>query len=396
MLQRIVMPKLGDTMEEGTVVSWTVAVGEPVKKGDTIMSVETDKATLEVESLVEGTVLKIVVAEGVTAPVGATLGYAGDEGDTAPEEPETAAASTARRTEARPAPAESPPSRASSMRVSSGKLKVSPRAEKLAGELGVDLAKVTGTGPGGRITTRDIESYREEGPQEGKREPEGSLVRLNNRQRITAERMLQSSQTIPAFELMVEVDAGEMMSRLEERKKRGDRPVAIHDILITAAAAALVKHPILTGVWTERGVVVPESFGIGLAVSVEDDLIVPVVQDVGRLSLHEIAAKTEALIEKARFGRIELWDLERACTTISNMGMMGIDAVHPIIVPVQASIIGVGRIRETPIIRDGEMTIAKMMTLAASFDHRFVNGTYAARFLTLVREGIEQPDWMFV
>ena len=406
MLQRVIMPKLGDTMEEGTVISWIVAEGDSVAKGQHILSVETDKATLDVESLVEGTVLKIVVLEGESVPIGQTLAFAGEAGDTVPEQEISTKPPEPVRKIAKPPKTKTTLTPAPPPRARTRRPKISPRAAELADRMGVDLTGVSGTGPGGRITSRDVNALVAEKSPSPAESTQAKILPLSRWQKLTAEKMLLSRQTIPCFELTIEIDASALLDNIERWQvegcpaegcpAEGRQKPAVHDVIIMAVRIALLEFPVLTGCWTAEGIIIPESFGIGLAIAVGDDLVAPVVHDVASIDLSGIAERTRQLVAGAKSGRLEPADLCGACTTISNMGMLGIDAVAPIVIPGQGSIIGVGQIKKTPSFDgQGKVVPAMIMKLTISVDHRLASGACVARFLKVVKAALENPGELF-
>lgn len=392
MLQKIIMPNLGGTMEEGIIIDWIVKEGETVKKGDPIMEVETDKANLEVESLVEGIVLKIIFQEGQTVPVGDVIGYAGNKGDFLPDE----TAQTFKRKQQAEANELSSAKSEIDIRLpvsNKGRKGASPRAVELASRLGIDIIKVTGSG--GRITSKDVQKFHDSTKTQLGKAAERKLVPINRLRKLTAEKMLISRQTIPCFDLTIEVRMDQLMNLLKKYKSNSKKQLSVHDVLIKASATALSEYPIMSGQWTKDGILMAENIGIGLAIALDDGLVAPVVKGVNSISLMEIAEKTENLITKARTGELKPDDLSGACITISNLGMFGIEVFSPIVIPGQSSIIGAGKIKETLIIDNGKVKPVKTMNLTLSVDHRLTDGVYAARFLGAIKEGLENPEQLF-
>lgn len=396
MLQNIVMPKLGETMEEGIIVDWLVAEGDAVEKGDPIMVVETDKATLEVESLVEGTLLKIVGQMGQPIPVGRIVGHVGVPGDKMP----TKQSVTEQSCHAQPDDSADPPSgNVKQGRKSRGDNRASPRALKLANKLGIDIEAVTGTGSSNRVLSRDVKCYHEkssnQAPQFAKpKQIEVGLNAHNKLRKITAAKMLLSKQTIPCFELTVEVQVDSLVELRERINNSNDTKAGLHDLLIFAAARALNDYPIMTGQWTEQGTVVPEEFGIGLAVGVSDGVVAPVIRNVKNMTLARVADESSNLIDKAKASKLTPEELSGACLTISSLGMLGIESFTPIVIPGQGSIIGVGKIKEAIMVQNGTFSFGSLMKLTICVDHRLTDGEYAARFLETVKDYLEEPETM--
>jgi pyruvate dehydrogenase E2 component (dihydrolipoamide acetyltransferase) len=398
MLQKIVMPKLGGTMEEGSIVSWLVKEGDSIRKGDIIMRVESDKATLDVEALAEGKLLKIVVPEDRKVPIGSVVAWLGSEEDELPaSEPEpldVEGVSTGQLS----AGTTTDETAFSISNHTASRQRISPRAIKLARRLGIQPADIgTGSGPMGRITSGDVQDFynRRVAQRQQTEAAKGRVIQPDRLRKLTAERMVESWKTIPCFDLVIEVRMDRLLDRIESHSSAGGRKIAIHDALIMATVEALREYSVLTGQWTEEGIVIPERFGIGLAVALEEGLIAPVIQEADLESLMRIANRTTDLIARAKSGKLGPDDLSGACLTISNLGMMDIEMVSPIIIPGQSSIIGVGKIKETPVVERGEIAAAKVMKLTLSVDHRLTDGAYAAEFLNSIRNRLEHPGQMF-
>jgi pyruvate dehydrogenase E2 component (dihydrolipoamide acetyltransferase) len=404
MAKEVRLPQLGQTMEEGTVVSCLVKVGDEVKKGDVILEIETDKATLEMESPAEGFVKHILVNVDETLPVGAPLLVLGDKDeevpqsfvdslkDSVPAGQEAAPAAEAAPV-AEPAKAEPEPDKPA------GRVMASPRAKKLAVELGVDLTAVTGTGPAGKITEQDVkeaaaaEPAKPAVPAVSGTEPKlGETVPLNRLQKITAERMLKSKQEIPCFYLTVKVDVTDLVELRTKLNQTGDVKVSYNDFIMKAVATGLEKYPIMTGQLAGKTIELAEAIGIGLAISVPDGLVAPIVKDVNKKDVRQIARDSLALIERARNNKLAPTDLEGGCITVSNLGAFGIDNFIPIVVPGQCSILGIGQITDTCVPDNGNILVRKLMNMTLSIDHKVANGAYAAQFLDFTRKLLEDTS----
>ncbi len=402
MANEVRLPQLGQTMEEGTVVNCLVGVGDEIKKGDVIFEIETDKATLEMESPSAGFVKYILVKVDETLPVGEPLLVLGDKdedvpqsfvdslkgGASAPAQQGAPAAQQPVTTE--PAKAEPEPAKPA------GKIMASPRAKKLAADLGVDLAKVNGTGPAGKITEQDVKAAAESKPGATAltvvSEAEvklGQTIPLNRLQKITAERMLKSKREIPCFYLTVRADVTKLVEQRTGMNQGGDIKVSYNDFIIKAVATGLEKYPIMTGQLEGQTIKLAETINIGLAISVTDGLVAPILKDVNKKDIKQIAGDSQALIEKARSNKLAPTDLEGGCITVSNLGAFGIDNFIPIVVPGQCSILGIGQITDTCVPDNGNMLIRKLMNMTLSVDHKVANGAYAARFLDFVRKQLE-------
>ncbi len=384
-------------MEEGTVVSCLVKVGDEVKKGDVVFEIETDKATLEMESPAGGFVKHILVAVEQTLPVGAPMLILGGKDEEVPQSfvdslAGGAPAAVQAPAEAAPAakPAEAEPPKPA------GRVMASPRAKKLAEELGVDLNTLTGTGPAGKITEQDVQKAA------GAKAPTpaapaapapqavlGKTIPLNRLQKITAERMLKSKREIPCFYLTVRADVTDLVQLRTRLNAAGDVKLSYNDFIMKAVATGLEKFPIMTGQLEGESIRLAESIGIGLAISVPDGLVAPIVKDVANKDVRQIARDSQALVERARANRLAPTDLEGGCITVSNLGAFGIDNFIPIVVPGQCSILGIGRITETCVPDDGNILVRKLMNMTLSVDHKVANGAYAAQFLDFVRKLLE-------
>ena len=394
MPKEIRLPQLGQTMEEGTIIGCMVKVGDEVKKGDCIFEIETDKATLEVESPVGGFVKHITAKEGATLLVGDVLLVLGEKDEEVPQsfvdslKGGTEEESRKEKVESRKEEVESKKPEETVSRV-----KASPRAKKLAGELGVELTTISGTGPGGKITEQDIKNATQSkttGEKEfGAGARLGATIPLNKIQRLTAERMLKSKREIPCFYLTTKVDVTEMVAMRTKLNETSDVKVAYNDFIIRAVALGLEKFPIMTGQLVGDAIELAEAINVGLAMSVPEGLIVPVVKDANKKEIKAIARDTNTLIEKVENNKLLLTDLEGGCITISNLGAFGIESFIPIVVPGQCSILGIGRISDSCVPSDGEIITRKLMNITLSVDHKVANGAYAARFLDYVKKLLE-------
>ena len=405
MAREVRLPQLGQTMEEGTIVSCMVKVGDEVRKGDVIFEIETDKATLEMESPADGFVKHILAEVEQTLPVGDVLMVLGEKDEEIPQsfidslkstttapagEAPAAAEAAAAVAAAEPAKPEREPTKPA------GKVKASPRSKKLGEELGVDLATVTGTGPGGRITEEDVRkaaASKPAGPAVAAPEVKlGETVPLNRIQKITAQKMLQSKREIPCFYLTVKADVTDIVELRTKLNKASDVKISYNDFIMRAVAIGLEKFPIMTGQLAGDTIRLAEAIGIGLAITVPGGLVAPIVKDVNKKDVTRIARDSKALIEKARSNKLAPTDLEGGCITVSNLGAFGIDSFIPIVVPGQCSILGIGRITETCVPDNGNIVTRKLMNMTLSVDHKVTNGAYAAQFLDFVRKLLEDTS----
>jgi pyruvate dehydrogenase E2 component (dihydrolipoamide acetyltransferase) len=411
MAKEINMPKLGQTMEEGTIVNCLVKVGDEVKKGDVLFEIETDKATLEMESPASGFVKYIVAEVNQTLPVGSPMMVLGDKDEQVPQSliekltsgaGLTAGAVTtpAAQVPAAAAPLAPEPSKPA------GKIMASPRAKKLAEELGVNLATVKGTGPAGKITEQDVQNAAAAkpaapapaaqpapvGPTVAAGEAKlGSTVKVNRLQRLTADRMLKSKLEIPCFYLTVKVDMTELMALRTRVNETGGVKVAYNDFIMKAVATGLEKLPLMTGQLVGDAIKLADAIHVGLAISVPDGLVAPLVKGVNKKDVKQIARDSQALIERAKNDKLDLSDLEGGCITVSNLGAFGIESFVPIVVPGQCSILGIGRITDTCVPDNGNILVRKLMNMTLSVDHKVANGAYAAQFLDFVKKMLEDP-----
>jgi pyruvate dehydrogenase E2 component (dihydrolipoamide acetyltransferase) len=426
----IVLPRLGWTMEEGTLVEWLKQDGDPVKPGEIIFTVESDKAVNEIESFDEG-VLRIPADSpppGTKMPVGTLLAYILQPGEAMPAgRASTAAAnaiavaapaaSTTALSSRRSGPAISPRARRlarqlgvdwSSLKGSgaSGRIaerdiqaasrapRVSPVARRMAQEAGVDLSTLAAQKPGARLQRQDVEAaLAPPVPAAGEAAPLSSL------RRIIAQRMGQSSRETAAVTLFAEADATELVALRQRFKEalspRQQRVPTYNDLFLKLTAIALAEHPALNASWQEDAIQVHAQVDIGMAVDTEAGLLVPVLRQVDRLSLQELAAQSAALAEGARTRRLKPDQLQGATFTVTNLGMYNIDAFTPIIDLPQCAILGLGRIDLRPAVREGQVVPRHQVVLSLSFDHRVVDGGPAARFLDAVRQYTEQPHlWL--
>jgi len=409
MAREVKLPQLGQTMEEGTIVGCLVKVGSEVKKGDVIFEIETDKATLEMESPADGFVKHIFAELDQTLPVGAPLMVVGEKDEDVPQSfidslkgdvssgvASDRAATTV--TQASPQTPVAKPAKAEPSKPT-GKILASPRAKKIAQELSVDLVTLTGTGPGGKVTEQDVKNAattkKTVAPEMAGAtgEPKlGQKIPMNRLQKLTAERMLKSKREIPCFYLTVQVDVTDLVELRVKLNKNSDVKISYNDFIIKSVATALVKHPLMTGQLEGETIKLSESINVGLAISVPDGLVAPILKDVNNKDVKQIARDSKALIEKARSDKLALTDLEGGCTTVSNLGASGVDSFIPIVVPGQCSILGIGRITDTCVPDGGNILVRKLMNMTLSVDHKVANGAYAAKFLDFVRKQLEDTS----
>jgi pyruvate dehydrogenase E2 component (dihydrolipoamide acetyltransferase) len=375
MAVKVIMPKLGMAMTEGTVVKWLKPDGARVEKGERIAVVMSKKITYEVEAPASG-ILRHAAAEKEVKAVGEVIAYIAEPGEVIPElEKAPVAPPVAEVPVEAPAPKE---------------ILATPAAKRLAKEHGVDLSQIKGTGPGGRITEKDVMAFVEarKAPPPPPRPPAKVIPFIGMRQAI-AERMTQSLQTMAQVTITTEIDATELVRMREQLK--GEFELTYTDMVVKAAAIALKKHPLLNSTLIGDEIHLLDEVHIGVAVALEGGLIVPVVRDADKKSLREIAAETRRLAEGARAGTLTVDEVTGSTFTVTNLGMYGVDIFTPIINPPEVAILGVGRIVEKPSFQQGQVVPRAMMHLSLTFDHRIVDGAPAAEFLRTVKELLENP-----
>ena len=390
MAVRIVMPKLGMVMSEGMVTRWTVAGGERVARGDVIAEIETEKVNYDLEATADG-VLHPVAEVGASIVVDGLLGYLLEDGE-APPEPEPPPAPTPRASAGRAsAPAVSPPARPSG-----GEVRSTPGARKAAISLGVDISKVSPTGPRGRVTEADVRALAgataEPAMPPGLPAPSES-VPLEGKRKVIAARMRASLASTAQLSYFLEVDITEAQRLRRERSSGRGITLTFADVIMKASAFALKRVPALNAVLVGETIHRFETANIGLAVSLDDGLIVPVVEDVASKSVFEIGARSRELVERARDGTLAAADLAGGTFTISVLGL--VDGFTPILNAGQTAILGIGRSAPKPIVVSGEVVIREISTLSLTVDHQVVDGVQAATFLRRLQQAIERPVAIF-
>jgi pyruvate dehydrogenase E2 component (dihydrolipoamide acetyltransferase) len=398
MANPIIMPKLGQMTEESTVVRWLKQEGESVSKGDILLEIETDKATMEVESFYDGVLLKILITEGETVPVMATLGFVGAPGESTPED--TAFLSPSDSTGVEPAemvsvvaePVPSSSERGGATLAEGSRLRISPRAAGLALSQGVDARQLRGTGPGGRIIEKDVVAFLSRAtPRTLAPTPTAAGENLPTMRRVIAERLTHSYTTTPHFFVTVSVDMTRVQAARDERRQRGAQ-LSVTDFLVKAVAHGLTEYPAVNASTDGRKVTWRENIDVGIAVALKEGLVVPVVRNAYRLTLEEVSAVSAELVEKARTGKLKPEEMTGSTFTVSNLGMMGVESFTAIINPGESAILAVSATIPSAVVRDGEMTIRPIMKMTLSADHRLIDGALAARFLDSVKERL-QNGW---
>jgi pyruvate dehydrogenase E2 component (dihydrolipoyllysine-residue acetyltransferase) len=404
---QVILPRLGQGMESGTIVKWLKAEGDAVVKGEPLFELDTDKVTQEVEAEASGVLLRIAVREG-EVPVGETVAFIGEQGEEVPaggapvQEPAAAPAPDAAQDGGREAPAETvahPQPSEFREAIANGRVKASPLARRIARERGIDLRGIHGTGPDGRIVAEDVE--RAEAVAVPASAPAaqaapvaaGEVERrpLSNVRKTIARRLTQA-WTVPAFQLTVDAEmtrATELVAR--RRELNPDVRITVTDLLAKVCAQALMRHRDVNVQYTDEELLVFPGANVGIAVAAPQGLVVPVVQAAERLTLAQIAAARTDLVYRARDGKLRSEDLEGGTFTISNLGMYDVDQFVAVLNPPQASILAVGATRERVLPENGELRVAPVMTMTLTCDHRAVDGAAGAEFLRTVKAFVEDP-----
>jgi pyruvate dehydrogenase E2 component (dihydrolipoyllysine-residue acetyltransferase) len=432
-MPEVQMPKLSDTMTEGTLVSWKKKKGDKVSAGEVIAEIETDKATMEWESPEDGTLTEIYVEEGGKVNVGDKIAFIGGEGEEAPKkeekkEPVTTEKKPQAETE-KPAPAEkkeketAPPQEkkkpveasASRARTEEARVKASPVARRVAAELGVDLASVKGTGPEGRVTETDVRAAaksvaavadRSGAKAQPKPAPsikagEGARIQLSGMRKIIAQRLVESLGPVPHFYLTIEINAAPLMAAREELKSAGEgadtAKITVNDFVLKAAVQAAVKVPRVNASFDDDAIVQYADVDLGIAVAIEDGLLTPVIRAAQNKSLREISEQVKDLASRARNKRMKPEEFQGGTFTVSNLGGMGIDSFSAVINPPQGFILAIGKVSKVPVIDDGDqIVVGHRMSITMSCDHRVVDGALGAEYLKELRHLLENPALLLV
>ena len=386
MAEVINMPRLSDTMEEGTLAKWFKKVGDSVNEGDILAEIETDKATMEFESFHEGELLHIGIKEGETAPVDSIIAIIGKKGEDI--------SSLIDASKSEPEPVKEPePIKSKSL---GEKVLISPLANKLAHEKGIDINQVKGTGDNGRIVKRDIENYKP-----------ASFVNTNNMilpteessydlsnstmRKSIAKRLSESKFTAPHYYLTVEFEMDNMISFRQQYINTQNKKISYNDIIVKAVALSLLKNPKVNSRWYDDKIQVNEHIHLGIAVAVEDGLIVPVVKFASSKNFSQINDEIKDFAERAKNKKLTPAEIEGSTFTISNLGMFGIESFTSIINQPNSAILSVGSIIQKPIVKDGEIVVGNTMKLTLACDHRTVDGATGSSFLQTLKEYIENP-----
>lgn len=415
----VTMPRLSDTMEEGTVATWLKKVGDKVDEGDILAEIETDKATMEFESFNSGTLLHIGLQEGESAKVDELLAIIGPEGTDVSDLAKnfsTSAPKSEEKTKAAPKQEVSKPSKSETKNEapapapiqtttsSGGRIFVSPLAKKMAEEKGINLSQVQGTGDKGRIIKRDIENFNPAAAQSGaavaKFVPSGQEsrdeVKHSQMRKVIAKRLSESKFTAPHYYLNVEFDMDNAIAFRQQYNSIPDTKISFNDMVVKACALALRQHPQVNSQWFDDKMVLNNHVHVGVAVAVEDGLVVPVVKFANEQSLPQIGAAVKDYAVRARNKKLKPEEMEGSTFTISNLGMFGIESFTSIINQPNSAILSVGAIVQKPVVKNGEVVPGNTMKLTLACDHRTVDGATGAEFLQTLKGYIENPVTMLV
>lgn len=422
MATEVLMPQMGYDMTEGTVVKWLKQEGDAVSKGEVIAEIETDKATVEMEAEAGGVLRRTAVGEGATVPVGQVIGVIGGADEELPEANAPAASVPPQAEEAAPEPEAAPASaQAPSDAGASGALRASPVARRLADERGVDLKLVAGTGPGGRITKEDVLNFAPPseapaGAPEAAPAPQAApaaeaavgqsmrvgppprtpdaqgRIPLSKMALAIARRTAATKGPVPHYYVNAAVDMTRAMEfRREVNESLSDARVSVNDLIIKAAALALGKYPVFNATFQDDHLEVSPHINVGVAVALDEGLVVPAILECDRKPLTQIAKEAKDLGRRAREGKLRQDEYTAGTFSISNLGMFEVDSFTAIIVSPQAAVLAVGAVQPTPVVRNNEVVVRQMMQASLSADHRISNGADAAQFLVEIKRRLEAP-----
>jgi pyruvate dehydrogenase E2 component (dihydrolipoamide acetyltransferase) len=417
-MPEIQMPKLSDTMTEGTLVSWKKKKGDKVSAGEVIAEIETDKATMEWESPEDGTLTEIYVEEGGKVNVGDKIAFIGEEGEEAPKEEKKEEKPKAEPKEEKKAQAETekpaqekpkaPAERSTSTEET--RVKASPVARRVAAELGVDLASVNGTGPEGRVTETDVRAAAKSksapatAPRSTSAAPkpgQGTRINLSGMRKVIAERLVESKAPVPHFYLNIDIDAGPLMAARAELKSAGEgadaSKITVNDFVLKASVMAAVKVPMVNASFDGDALVQYADVDLGIAVAIEDGLLTPVIRAAQNKSLREISEMARDLAHRAHNKRMKPEEFRGGSFTVSNLGGMGIDSFSAIINPPQGFILAIGAISKRPVVDSSEqIVVGHRMSIWMSCDHRVIDGALGAVYLKELRHFLENPALLLV
>ncbi len=415
MAEVVRMPKLSDTMTEGVVAEWHKKIGDDVESGEVLAEIETDKATMEFESFLDGVLLYIGIEKGQTAPVDAVLAILGQKGEdisallaevasepvgeSASSEPKVDPPQLSVAPVAAPSAAPAPIPVSVSQPSDNGRLKASPLAKALAADKGIDIQQIAGSGNGGRIVKRDIDNFTlaaaaqtsvAAGVENYTEEP------VSQMRKVIASRLSESKFTAPHFYLTMDIDMDNSMAARKQINAAGDVKISFNDFVVKAAANALKRNPKVNSAWMGDKIRYNNHIHIGIAVAVPDGLLVPVVRFADTKGLAEIGAEVKDLAGKAKAKKLQPNEWEGNTFTISNLGMYGIEAFTAIVNPPDACILAVGGIKQIPVVKNGQVVPGNVMKVTLSCDHRVVDGATGSEFLLDLKANLENPVRMLV
>jgi pyruvate dehydrogenase E2 component (dihydrolipoamide acetyltransferase) len=432
MAEIVSMPRLSDTMEEGTVAKWHKSIGDTVEEGDVLAEIETDKATMEFEAFQEGTLLHIGVEEGDTAPVDSMLAVLGEEGEDISaileeEGSEEKSSSKDEKEEAEEKPSEEKKEGQSKEKsqkdqtkneTPSGnhdankRIKVSPLAKKLAEDKGINLKEIKGSGEGGRIVKRDIDEYKPNAAKQQSSEPAAEVslasageptadmqfeeVNVSQMRKTIAKRLAASKFSAPHFYLTLDIDMDQAIAARKRINEVSEQKISFNDFVVKASAGALKQHPVINSSWAGDKIRRNHTINIGVAVAVEEGLLVPVIKNTDQKGLTTINAQVKELASKARDKKLQPEEWEGNTFTISNLGMFGIEEFTAIINAPDSCILAVGGIKQVPVVKNGEVVPGNVMKVTLSCDHRVVDGASGAAFLQTLKQLLEDPMRMLL
>jgi pyruvate dehydrogenase E2 component (dihydrolipoamide acetyltransferase) len=420
MAEIIRMPKMSDTMEEGVIASWLKKVGDEIKSGDILAEVETDKATMELESYDDGTLLHIGVKDGDSVPVDGIIAIIGEKGEDVNEILKDVDSDSSEVEEIKEIKEESTPiEKVEEIKddnkeiviteptkivseLKDERVKASPLAKKLANEKGIDISNISGSGDGGRIIRKDIENYKDVSTSSNEPVKEITLPKIHSEEsfeelpvtqmrKTISKRLAESKFSAPHFYLTMEVDMDNCIEGRKKINESSDIKISFNDIILKACAVALRKHPMVNSSFLTDKIRINHHVHIGVAVAVDEGLLVPVVRFADNKSLSHISAEVKSLAKRAKEKQLQPSDWEGNTFTISNLGMFGISEFTAIINPNDSCILAVGGIKNTPVVKKGEVVPGNIMKLTLSCDHRLVDGATGAAFLQTLKELIEDP-----
>lgn len=408
------MPKLSDTMTEGTIAKWHKKTGDQVKSGELLAEIETDKATMEFESFDEGTILYHGVEEGKSAPVDSILAIVGEKGadykklieadkqsseSPVSEEKKTSTPKEEQKEKQVADQAQTSRPQAADSSAINGRIKVSPLAKRLAKEKNISLSHLKGTGDGGRIIKRDVENYSPAGGGyvgTGLTTESYEEIEVSQMRKTIARRLGESKFNAPHFYLTIQIDMDNAISARKAIIDAYEQKISFNDIIIKAVAAALSKHPKVNSSWRGDKIRINKHVNVGVAVAVEEGLLVPVLRYPNTKSLFQINEEVRTFAEKAKNKKLQPQEMEGSTFTISNLGMFGINEFTAIINTPDACILAVGNINQVPVVKNGEIVPGNMMKVTLSCDHRVVDGATGAAFLATFKQFMENPITLFV